>query len=798
MDPVQPPISPAAFAAIAAAILGLGFVLVGLRPRAVVRHPLVVLGLVAAVSVAALVALVRVDPPGLRLVIDPSSEPMLPSGDPGKVVYRDAVRDFGDDEVYVIAMETADVFTAENLSRMRRVSDAIARLPGVRQVQSLVDVTSFRWDPEAEMIDVHPFIEDVPEDPAELAALRVQALADPLYRRTVISEDGRTAALNVSFRKMSDRDFIRSGLDAEIARILAASSGSDVRFHVAGRPHVKANVYRTMLTDLRLLIPLAIGVMAFVLWLSTGSLRGIALPIGSVLVAVLWTFGAMALLERPITILGTLLGPNLIVVGSVYGVHVLARFLEDAAEHGDRRAAAESTIVHALLPVLVSGATTVIGYGSLLITDVPAVFEYGALSVLGIASVTLLSLTAVPAALVLLPEPRQATGSGAARVRNRVTDALEATLDRAVAGLARISRVHAGAVIAVFGLLSVVSLALLPRVLIDTDYLSFFDEDAPVRRDFAAVNRLLAGAVPLFVVVDAPEAGAFREPEALRRLEAVEARIEAIPGVTHTSSLVDTLRVMNRVMEEDDPAFERVPDTRGAVAELLNLMPKADLGRHATSNQGRANLVVRTGEVGSAAIRRLSADLERTVEGEPFGPGMRASVTGNAILLSRSADTIAWGQANSVGLAAITILVLLWGLLRSMKLGLVAMAPNAIPVLLFFGLLGAGVAPLSLPTSLIASVALGIAIDDTVHYLVRYRTERQLGKSVEDAIAVTSRQIGRPMVTAALMLILGFLAVSLSGFATLRQFGLLSAGTMAICLATDLVLLPALLAKLRA
>jgi hypothetical protein len=228
------------------------------------------------------------------------------------------------------------------------------------------------------------------------------------------------------------------------------------------------------------------------------------------------------------------------------------------------------------------------------------------------------------------------------------------------------------------------------------------------------------------------------------------------------------------------------------------MIPKSEIGRLATTNQARANLIVRTGEVGSSAVRALAARLEAAVAGAALGPGTAVAVTGNAILISRSADAIAWGQANSVGLAALSILFLLAALLRSWKLGFIAMAPNIVPVFLFFGLLGAGIAPLSLPTSLIASVALGIAIDDTVHYLVRYSEERKRGLDIQSALAITSRQVGRPMLTAALMLVLGFLVVALSGFATLRQFGLLSAGTMLICLATDLALLPALIVRFRA
>ena len=128
------------------------------------------------VSAAALLALVRFDPPGLRLAIDPSTEPMLPAHDPAKDDYRAAVRDFGDDEVYVIAMETADVFTAENLAALRQVSDRIAKLPEVREVKSLVRVTSFRWVPADDWIEIRPLIEEIPSDPEALAALRARAV----------------------------------------------------------------------------------------------------------------------------------------------------------------------------------------------------------------------------------------------------------------------------------------------------------------------------------------------------------------------------------------------------------------------------------------------------------------------------------------------------------------------------------------------------------------------------------------------------------------------------------------------
>jgi predicted RND superfamily exporter protein len=318
-----------------------------------------------------------------------------------------------------------------------------------------------------------------------------------------------------------------------------------------------------------------------------------------------------------------------------------------------------------------------------------------------------------------------------------------------------------------------------------------------VRIDFAAVNHLLAGAVPIYVVIGGDAAGAMREPEALRALERLERNVEKIPGVTHATSIVEVVRALNRAVEAGDPAQERIPETRAGVAELLQLVPKGDAQRLLTTDQARANLIVRTGTVGSEAVRELAGALERSIADVGLPASLTGSVTGNAILLSRSADGIASGQMQAVCLAAGSIFLLILAGLRSFPLAVIAMIPNVVPVLLFFGLLGAGLAPLSLPTSLIGSVALGIAIDDTVHYIVRYRAERMAGHGPDESSRSASQSVGTAIVTTCAMLVAGYSIIGLSGFATLRQFGLLSAGTMILCLFTDLVLLPALLVRWR-
>jgi predicted RND superfamily exporter protein len=756
-------------------------------PEWPVRMPRRVLVGLAIPTCLALVALLRFDPLGIDLVIDPSTEPLLPQGDAAAAHYARAVRDFGDDQVFVVAMETGDVFTTTELATLRELGDRIARLEGVRRVSSLAKVTSFGYVAEEDWIEVRPLIEDVPTEPAALASLRARVLGDPLYRRTLVSDDGGAAALNISFRELSDAQFIAADLDAEIRRIVAGVATPERRFAITGRPHIKSVMYHTMVRDLAVLIPVAFALIGVVLALFAGSWRGVALPLATVALAVLWTFGAMAALERPLSILSVLLAPTLFAVGGVYGVHVVLRYEEDLANAPD--AGVRDTVRHVRTPVLIAGVTTAVGFGALLLSDVPAVFEVGAFSVLGVGSISVLSLLAIPAVLTLWPPH-------AAMARTRLSRWLESQLDRALLALASWSLRRSGLVLTLWAVLGLAAVASLPRIAVDTDYLSFFDPESSVRQEFEAVDALLSGAVPLSVLLEGGPAGHLREPEVLRQIETLAEALEALPEVGRVVSFLDSLRALNRAFSKGDPAAARIPDTRAGVTELWFMLPKTDLQRFATVDQSAANLVLRTGAIGSAALRDLSGRIEAVLAAHPVR-GFEATLTGNALLLARAADGVAEQQSRSVLLATAMIFALLAWVLRSPTLGLVAMVPNVVPVLLFFGVLGLGVAPLSLPTSLIGCVALGIAIDATAHYLVRYRAERDAGRTPEQAVLRCNQRVGRPVAIAAAMLTVGFGSVMASEFVTLREFGALTAGTMVVCALTDLTLLPALLARTR-
>ncbi len=795
----MPVVDPVHFALGAGAWLALSLAVAVRWPQLCVAYPRAVLAVVAALTVAAAACVVRLDPFRFRIGLDPSSETLLVTADPGRDVYRQAVLEFGSDDLCVIAMETPDVFREDELAALRRVTDAIRRIDGVRDAESLTNVAAFRWDSEAEWVEVGKLVDEIPSEPAELERLRVRALADRLIARTLVSADGRTAAINVTFETMTDRAFIERDLDGAIRRVLDLERGPERRFFVTGRPHIRAAAHHLMLRDLLRLIPLAVAVAALAVGLLTGSLRGTLIPLVNCLTATLWTFGAIGAVGRDLNVITLVVGPCLIVIASVYGVYIVERYDEIATVASDGRAAAGLAVADTRIAVLISGLTTMVGFAAQVTNGITATTELGLFCAFGVGCATLLSVTAVPAVLALLPLER--SGDSTERLwsgRNLVAVFVGARLDALLAAIWRVEVRRPRAFLAAWAVVCAAAALAIPRIAIDTDYLTFFDASSEVRRDFDAVNELLAGTVPVFVTFDGPGEGTFREPENLRALERIEQELEAMPDVSQVLSMADLVRAVNRALAADDPAADRIPDSRQGLAEVVFMIPKDRLRRFATSDQSAANLIVRTSSMGSRAVRDLEARVQGVLADGAVPAGVTASVTGNTVLINRSADGIAGNQMLSLGLATAVILGLVWSVFRDWKLTMVAMLPNTIPVLLFYGMLGAGAAPLSVPTSLIGTIVLGIAVDDTVHFLVGYRRERAEGRTPAEAALQCMRFVGRAMVIASIMLSVGFNVMNLSEFATLRQFGYLSGATLAVCLLTDLWLLPAILVATRA
>jgi predicted RND superfamily exporter protein len=756
-----------------------------------VRHPrrIVVATLLLTLFLGAFAAQVR---------IESALESVLPANDPA-VAFYDQVRErFGSDDVGVVGMRGPDVFSPEALATIARVTNALAKLPGV---QSVLSITNTK-DVAADVFNPPPLLPRIPPSPEDVAALRAKLAAVPLYRENLIAPDGHGAAINVFFEPMSDAQYSDLRLDDRIMALLAGEPGP-ARFYYTGAAHVKQAAVDSMRRDLFFFTPIALAVVILSLWLSFRTKRGVILPLATVTIALVWTLGVLVLSGRGIT-LGTFVLPALmLVVGSSYAIHVMARYYEQSEEGTERQPVVERAYARVWVPLAISVLTTVIGFGSLMVSRIPAIWELGAFAVVGVLLLGVLCLTFLPATLALLPVERVAR-----RARDG-SPALTPILGR----LARLVACSPRPVWWIAALLAGLAVLGMRRIEVDSDFLNYFSKRSEVRQSNEIINREIVGSNPFYVVVDGPEPGSLKRWVNLWLLKDLQQFLRTLPGITSSISIVDYLELLEsglntstggdlEVNDRGEPVpvqrprpFWEDPTQLEPVLKLVSQSPET-FSSVVTPDFSEASILVRTTLSGSRAIEDTLARIREYVATR-FPAELQVHLTGNLVLLTGTASDIVAGQVKSLALALGVILVVLSLMFLSLRIGFLAILPNVLPILLFFGVMGWLGIDLNLGTSLIAAIALGIAIDSTIHYMARLNLELRGETDQQAAITRTLGRVGAPIVYATVALALGFLTFAFSTFIPIQDFGRLSSLTMVTALGANLVLLPALLASVK-
>jgi predicted RND superfamily exporter protein len=752
----------------------------------VTRHPVAVLVATLLATLVSLQGLVDVRTGQLRIQVDPAIDRLLPESDEERQYYERVKALFGSEQFLLLMFETGDAFGAGALERLRGITEAVGRVPGVHRVLSLTSASDVE-DRDGDLY-IGPFFEEVPATAEGRDALRARVASHPLYGRTLVSEDGGAAALLVSFEKISDREFGEQRMSEQVVAAAEAVPGEG-RLLVTGMPHVKATLSRTILSEMAFIVPSVVAISAFLSWLAFRTLRGAALPMLAILIAEIWTLGAMGWAGTPFNIVSNIVPPLVITLGFATGMHVVSEYYEllhreAVSDHAGNEAAVVRVLEEMGLAILVNGVTTVLGFASVMVSGVAAVRDFGFWSCFGVVAVTLLALSVIPACLVLLGPPKRLPPQpGGARV-DRIAEALAAFAVR------RRPWIFAAAL----GLLVLCAFGV-ARVRVSTGLVDGFREASDTRTTFEEASRRFHGLNSFLVVVEADEDGAFTRPENLRALRALQDWLELQPEVGHTASLADGVRVLNRAFEGDAPEALVVPPRATQVKQLLRFGGDDMTGGFVDARYRTANVIVRTGLTDSESVGELLARIESRFDELP--QRLRVRLTGDALLLRHTSDQITRGEFQSIGTAMVTIYLTLSLLLTSFRVGLFALIPNVLPIAIYFGVLGLLDIPLNLSTSLIAAITLGIAVDDTVHYFARFAHEaRRLGDEVK-ATASTLRTVIRPVTFTTAGLCLGFLVLTFSDLRYQRQFGLLSAFTMAVAWALEMTLSPAICSRLR-
>jgi hypothetical protein len=701
----------------------------------------------------------------LRLRVETSTASVLDRTGPDWERYQESLLLFGGDEDVVVAIPAARPFEREVLGRVISVSEKLLRVPGIERVDSAATTPVVERDKSGSII-VGPILTSHAIQPEHLGETQRRLAESSLLRGLLVAADGLTFGIRARVSADS-RDYPR--VMREVAD-LARQEGA----WVSGVPIFREEASHRTRSELALFVPATILVVALVLLVVLRSFSAVGLTLGVAAAGTWLVLGAMGQLGVPLMLSTAILPSVLLAMGAAASVHLLC---ETSRARSRDVLLSRASIVSG--PIIVSGATTALAFLTGATVPIPAiryVAIFGALGalVLAFATITLGSaLLAVGAGLQ--DEPRLLV-----LVRNRLGVAV-------LAGVRRWPRRYAvgwlvACLLAVWGA---------SRVVAETDVTSWFPRGGEVRDSYEAIRERLVGVSPINILIRSPSGRSVADATSLGRIGELTAFLESLPDVGKATSISTLLGDVHRATNPE--AGGEVPFEDAMIEQYLLLLEGTeDVRELVTQDRAVANVVVRVSNNGSEHLLDVAS---RAVEWwKTWGDGESEVVpTGIMFEFARAERAIAQGQLVGLALDCAALLGLYLILFRGIALALIALAPSVAAIGLTFGALGLLGAPLDAGTVFVGSLALGVTVDETVHFVLAFRHGLRNGRGVVDAIAAGFGRVFPALVLTTGVLALGFGVLTASSFEFIKKLGMLTAAAMAVCVAANSTLIPALL-----
>lgn len=690
-----------------------------------------------------------------------------------------------DNVVFVLKADDGDLFSPAGLAAIAWLTDAAWQLPYSTRVDSVTNFQDIRA--EGDDLVVTDLVENADDlDAAAAARIRRKAVAEPELRNRLVSPDAEAAGVNVRLQ-FSDQQRMEIGETAGAARALAAEfraryPGIEVR--TAGFAMLSDAFARAPRQDAKMLMPVMFAVLAVLLALSLRSVAGAAATMAVALfsaVAALGAAGYMGAQLNPVSSMAPLI---VITLAVAHSVHLLIGYRNQRRSGLESREAIAEGIRRTWKPITLTSLTTAVGFLSLNFSDAPPFWHLGNITALGVAATWLFSMTFLPAVMSLMPK------SGAREVF--VSEVFLARLGNAVTArpclALALALVLCGALVAQIG-----------RLEINDKPFAYFDESQDIRTATQFTIDNLTGVYNISYALGCGAPNCIDDPAYLQILGSFERWLLAQPEIIHVSAVTDIVKRLNRAMNGNDPAAYRLPGDRDLTAQYLLLYEMSlpyglDLNDRIDVERSATRLDAVFGDVDFRIIKDVAERADAWLAENGMGPMRGQQATSQAVMFShiaeRNIDSMLWGAALAFGLIAL----ILTAALKSLRLGLISLVPNMLPAAVALGCWALLSGVVNFAVSVVASVSIGIIVDDTVHFLSAYRDARRL-RGLTPALAVRDAftHVGQALLITTLVLGLGFSVLMLSPFHINVVMGGLTALTVMIALALDFVILPALL-----
>lgn len=734
----------------------------------------------------------------LRVLLDVDSQ--IPPGHPLVVVGQRVEKLFGGKFITVIGFypTSGTVFTPKILAKVKRVTEAVEAMPGVKKgtVLSLMSPRVKDIHSTDEALEITPLADKVPETDAEMAAFRERVRANAFLTSLFVSEDGRATSVVVDFEDFELAGGAK-GLFPKLESIVSPEREPDLEIVPAG---AATTLYWLLVYTKRVsgLFILALSMIGYLHYRAFRTLQGMIVPLVTAIMGVVWALGLMGLIGAPMDPWNIMTPILLLAIGAGHSVQILKRYYEEYArvrkerpelssvEH-NRLAVIEATVKVGVV-MLAAGTIASLSFGSLAAFGLPSIKNFGLCTAFGILAALTVEMTFIPAIRVLMSPPSE---------RQTEREKREEYFDPILEKLASIVRQgRERPILWVFAGIIVLALVGLTRLETNNSLAAqFFEANAPIH-GFRMADSRLAGTRVIQVLVEGDAPDAIKNPDVLRRMDQLSTFIGRQPiPIGKIVSIVDLLKQMSRAM--DNSAVGKLPDTPEAVAQYLLLYGmggnEEDLSRLVDRDYQRAVITMYLKTDDNRAMKALTVAVAGEADRLFAGTSIKARVGGgvtNAIALN---ETMVRGKTINLIQISLLVVVITSVLLRSLAGGLLVLLPLATSALVNLGLMGWTGIPLAMGTAAISAMAVGIGADYAVYFIFRVREEFQRSGDLRIATATALTTSGKAIAYVASAVAGGYLCLTLSFFKVHVLLGLLVALTMVVSSAATVAFLPSVI-----
>ena len=684
-------------------------------------------------------------------------------------------KEFGREDNTVQLVLHGPLATAAGLDAIRDIHAAVEDLPGVESVSSAATATVVNG--RDGLLEV-----DVPADSLPPAEALERLATSPLLGPTLVSEDLDTTAIHVVLDREAEKV---SELEPRVAAVIDAARRvvlpAGIELVPTGVPWVRVEVVDLMWGSQTTFLPIVAVLFAITMALMMRRFWLALAPLVTVLLADVWVMGVLVASGETLNVLSVLVPTLVVVIGVADGVHIVSRYREELGDSSDRAAAMGRTMRHMVLPCFLTTFTTAAGFGSLLVAETSVIRAFGVQCAVAMVLTFFAIVSMLPVLLAFIPAGRvRAVGRPREHGSAPMLDAIHRTV------VAR-----PGRTLGVTALLTAAAASIGLQVQTNSSLLEMYREGMPTWHAIHLVESELAGVIPVMVHIEG-EPGSMLDPDMLSAIETIEAAVATAGPTRWTASPASAVRVLHETLTGEST----LPDAADLISQevlLAEISGDRSLEAVLSPDRSQARVLATLTDAGGRVYVPLRDDLQAAADAAVSGSGAVATVTGDGFLAASGVDRLITDLLASLGLVFGIITLTFAVLLRDLKLAIVAAVPNLVPLLFTLATLVAMGADLQTSNVVSFTVAVGLAVDDTIHYLVRYKQERESGIGLDEALRRTTRGAGHAIIVTSVLLIVGFGVLATDDLTSTRHFGVLSSVTMAAAVLGDLFLLPALL-----